>query len=200
MNLFERMLLVSYENRSSHIKSKKKLTLISSGLFMIICVINSPGLFFGLQNQKSFNSVTNTTVSSIVCTAPTIVGALRDLVGSLTRVAIPFVLQVVVSAYLIKKLLDVRHIVQHVSLKREYRYAFTIAILNAVYIIADVILLISLVFIYKYGYIQIYLPATSNASALASLGYDFATIVCVFIICDFLFFINLRAVSRKTLK
>jgi hypothetical protein len=158
-------------------------------------VINSPGLFFGLQNQQSFNPVTNTTILSTVCTAPNIVGALRDLVGSLTRVAIPFVLQVVINAYLIKKLLNVKHIVQHVSLKREYRYAITIAILNAVYIIADVILLISLVFIFKYGYSQIYLPASSNASALASLGYDFATVVCVFIICDCLFFINL--ISNK---
>ena len=80
------------------------------------------------------------------------------------------------------------------SLRKEYKFAFTVIILNIVDFVTDMPFLISTIFINIYGYSQSYVTTTSNEAAIASFAYVAAGVLSLFMYV-LLFFVNL--ISNK---
>jgi len=199
MVTLDRMICVFNTNRFKFINEKRKLFFIALGLFMSICAINVPNLFFSLQTQATYDMGTNQTTLNIECTATYSIRLIRDTLGSITRVLLPTVLSFVINSILICKLLNVRKRSGLArSLSKEHQFAFTIIILNFFYLVLELPILVSVVFVNLYGYTETFISRTSNESAIASFVY-----VCSYITTSFvyvsLFFVNLLSnrVFRK---
>jgi hypothetical protein len=144
------------------------------------------------------NQTSNVTIAMSQCVPiNSLVGIIRDTTNTMSRAALPLLLQAVTNVMLIIKLKSVSQMVtKSVLLKREKRFAFTITILNTLYICVNLITLTSTIFINIYGYNQTYVSTSSYESALASLIYVFVNLFGLFFNCDLVFFINL--LSNKT--
>ena len=194
---FDRLLFMSYtnigayNNRPLNQKDTKKLTKITFILIIIICIMNVPNLFFHLENETYLKNTTNQTTFIPACTASPLITSIRDIFSSAFRVVIPAGILVVISIILVYKLLRLKINVTTMSLKREYKFTFTIIVLNIVFILSDILILLGLVFINIYGYNQTYISTTSNASAVASFFYQCSVALNLFIIACLVFLVNL---------
>jgi hypothetical protein len=172
--LFDRMILMSKKMKSlaasEDVFKMKKVSIIISALFAIVCVINLPNLFFYLQSQTFFNPLTNSTIVYVSCTASTTMLLIRDTATIFSRVVLPLVSEVVINTILIRNLFKLNKITTTVSHNREYRFAKTIIILNVIYGFSNCILATTIIFINIYGYNQQYISTTSDESAIASLA------------------------------
>ena len=188
--------LKDYNNtdRADHTLKKKKLSLIILGLFLAICVLNSIGFFYHIETQTVFDQTTNNTiiVSSTCSPWTPLIGIIRDSVVAVSRVILPLILLVITNILLVRKLLKVKNVLTtSISLRREYKFALTITILNFIYAFSNLVSLVSLVLINVYGYNQTYVSTTSDESAIASFVYICANLFATFTNCDLLFFVNL---------
>ena len=167
---------------------------------MIICVINSPGFFYSLQDEKKFDIATNRTITTLVCSSSPVVIILRDMIHLTFRAVIPAAVQTVANILLLRKFLKAKRLITAttISMKREKRFGFTVLILNTIFIITDVVAVSSVIFLEIYGYNQTYISTTSNESAIASLSYVCTYMFVWLIMCDMLFFINL--LTNKTFR
>ena len=129
----DRVILVSYNKNSSQIKNTKQISIATLIILIILCLINTPGFFFILETQISIDPSTNRSINSTACNplAPTI-GLVRDLIGVLSRVILPMIITIITNIYLISKLLQLKINVRTLSLKREYKFTFTIVVLNCI--------------------------------------------------------------------
>jgi hypothetical protein len=176
---------------SEDVFKMKKVSIIISALFAIVCVINLPNLFFYLQSKTFFNPLTNSTIVYVSCTASTTMLLIRDTASIFSRVVLPLVSEVVINTILIRNLFKLNKITTTVSHNREYRFAKTIIILNVIYGFSNCILATTIIFINIYGYNQQYISTTSDESAIASLAYVCANMLVIFINCDLVFFVNI---------
>ena len=104
-----------------------------------------------------------------------------DSISSLFRVVLPIVIQTVISCILIYKLSVLKINVTTLSLKKEYRFTFTMVIINLLFIFSQLLLLIGLIFTNIYGYNQTYISTTSNESAVSSFFQTCAILCSTFI-------------------
>ena len=198
----DRMILMSYNNiasynrRSPLLKDRHKMILYVGGLALIICLLNFAGFLFHLETQTQIDLMTNKTLTSLHCTSTPMIVLIRDLIPMLFRVIIPLIIQIVISIILVIKLSKLKINVRTLSLKREYRFTFTIIFVNFIFIIADLFLLISTILINIYGYNQTYVSTTSNSSAVVSFVYICSVFGEILMRYDFLFFINLFTNSK----
>jgi len=176
---FDRVILMTYANRAdynnrpTHLKEKSKLIRIVLILFLVILTINMPGLFFYLTPQTTtIDPITNLTkVLSPQCTATNLIVIFRDSVVMASRMVLPLIIQLALSAYLIYKLLKLEINATTLSLKKEYTFTLTVVIFNMIFILSDGITLTTTVLINVYGYTQTYVSSVSNESAIASFAY-----------------------------
>ena len=195
---FDRLLLMSYQNLTAYnnrfLNTKKKTRIIKILLIMVavLMVINSPGLLFHLETNKVImNNQTNETSITTECKSTPLLSMIRDVVAGLFRVVFPIIIQTVISFILIYKLSRLKINVTTLSLKREYKFTFTMIILNITFIVSEVLIFLGLVFINIYGYNQTYKSTSTNASAIASFFYACSIMFGTFISTNLLFFINL---------
>ena len=179
----DRLLCVYNISRFKFINDKRKLLLIALGLFVTIAAISVSNLLFSVQIEAAFDSTINQITQNRVCTANERVKLVRDTLGTITRIILPVILPFVINALLIYKLVTFRHMAGiSRSLRNEYQFVFTIIIFNCVCFIMEMPVLISVIFVNKYGYNETLISRTSNASAIASFAY-----VCSYITGSFLF-------------
>lgn len=176
-------------------------------VIIIICIINIPGLFYYLNKETIINPLTNQTNSvNLSCTSSSFVSFLTNLIYILSRLVIQFLIKLILTMILIYKLSKLKINVTTLSLKREYVFTFTIAILNMISIVSDVFVLITSIFNKIYGYNQTYISLTSNQSAIASFVYICSVVSSLFFLVDFLFVVNVitnrsfRKEARKLFK
>jgi len=194
----DRLLLMSYENLAAYNNrflnnnNKVRLLKILVLIVVVLSVVNSPGLLFYLETDMViFNNLTNQTSVTIQCTSTPLISLIRDFITSLFRVILPMIIQTVISCILIYKLSVLKINVTTLSLKKEYRFTFTIVIINLLFIFSQLLLLIGLIITNIYGYNQTYISTTSNESAVASFFHSCAILCSLFINTNLLFFINL---------
>ena len=202
MVTLDRMLCVTYLNEFKFIKDKKKLSLIIAGIFIVLCLINAPNFVFKLETQTEFDMFTNQTITRKVCISSKLISTIRDGLAVSMRIIIPLILQAVMNSILIYKLFKTRHNINMPrSLRKEYKFAFTVIILNIVDFVSDMPFLISTIFINIYGYSQSYVTTTSNEAAIASLAYISSGVLSMFMYV-LLFFVNLifNKVFRKEVR
>ena len=176
----DRMLCVFplLSNKFMFIQSKRILSGIVTGLFLAICLLNVSNLFFHLDLQTG------------MCTSHTFVILLRDLTAIVTRIVIALILQLVMNTILIYKLIKARkNLHMPVSLKKEYKFAFNVIILNGVFIVTELPLFVSSILINIYGYNQTLISHASNEAAWASFAYVCSVLFATFFYVS-LFFVN----------
>lgn len=164
MLTFDRMLCVSYLNRFRFIQNKRILSLIVLIMFLIIAVLNISNLFYTFE--------TNADINMNICKATALIALIRDTIGVSMRIIIPLILEVVMNTILIYKLIKAKkqvHITRPIN--KEYKFAFTVIVLNIIFIITVLPVAINTVLINKYGYNQTFISTTSNESAIATFSY-----------------------------
>ena len=189
---FDRMYLVLDSTRSERPLNTKRNLLIALGLFLILCGINFFGFFYHLETKTSFSPNTNENVTVILCTS--IYGLERDLIHIIARAVVPLILQTCTNIILVYRFYRIKNMVTSafsISLKREFRFAKTIIILNGIFIISDMLALGIHLAINVYGYNQTYISTMSNQSAIASFVFVCAFQFVIFMVCDVLFIVNL---------
>ena len=187
MTTLDRLICLTYPNRFEWIKDPRKLTVAALGLFLGLVLINLPNAWFKLETQTT-NAANET---SLLCTANANIVGLRDLIGVSMRFAVPLVFEVLLNVVLIYKLTEQKHKLRIRSrdMTREYRFAFSILILNALYIVTETPNFVMTIYVSASGYNQASEP-TTRVQALASLIYYF-TLVLILFRCDCLFLVNL---------
>jgi hypothetical protein len=171
--------LVSYDricafkvDYSTHfLNNRKHLEIVLFLIFLISCFAQVFNLFFYLESQTQYDSARNVTQTITVCTAPKIIQSMRDIFSALARIILPIILQTIFNCILIVRLFKFRK--NHdPALKKEKRLAFTVIIFNVIYILGEVPLMVTSVFINIYGYNQTnYISTSSDESAIASFAY-----------------------------
>ena len=86
------------------LKDKKKISLILLTLFVTTLVLNSPNFLLSLAYVSAFDSQTNQTQVSVVCTATSSILLIRNMIVIVFRIVLPLILQIIFSALLIYKL------------------------------------------------------------------------------------------------
>ena len=187
MTTLDRLICLTYPGRCKWIKDTRKLTVAALGLFLGLVLINLPNAWFKLETQTT-NAANET---SLLCTANANIVGLRDLIGVSMRFAVPLVFEVLLNVVLIYKLAEQKHKLRIRSrdMTREYRFAFSILILNVLYIVTETPNFVMTIYVSASGYNQASEP-TTRVQALASLIYYF-TLVLILFRCDCLFLVNL---------
>ena len=130
----DRVILMTYENRTAYnkrsprLRESAKLFWIVLGIFVALCLINILNLFFELVPQTTTRDLimNTTTIVGAQCTAIAWVSILRDTTLIVFGIVTPFLIQLVLSSFLIYKLIRLNAIT--LSLKKEYTFTLTIVI------------------------------------------------------------------------
>jgi hypothetical protein len=193
MATFDRLIFVlyNYRNKLIFFKRTKNLTCIVVVLFAFILFLNIPNLFFHLEHN--FNNSSNSTLTMLECTSSRQVVLLRDFVTIIMRIFLPLLLQIFMNSLLIHKLFKSKKDSNvTLSLKRENKFAFTIIVINSLYIVIELPLLGTIIVsdLFGYAYDWSFISTFSNESSFLSFVY-----VCSIVISHFvqvsLFFVNL---------
>ena len=188
----DRMLCVTSPSRFKIIRSKRRLSFIVLGLLAAICGINSPNFLFSLQTKAIYGPGTNQTSFVTECTASKQVTLIRDILSTVMRVIVPIMLRSGMNAVLVYKFVKARHSMSlpHALLSKEFKFAFTVIVMNVIYFVVELPVVFSVIFVNLYGYNETHISTTSNESAIASFVY-----VCSFVVSSLvyvsLFFVNL---------
>jgi hypothetical protein len=189
----DRYLCVAFHQKLNFLlKSKKKLSYGLVGLFIFICAINVPNLFFTLEITKS-NTSSSTTEPKIQCDSTPLINQIRNIFISIFRIFLPLVLQIVFSILLIYKLFKVRRTVMaNQSMDKEYKFARIILWLNLMFLITETPFLTTTLYFSVIKEIPKY-PIDSSATnivALMTVIY-YATLIFSLYLFGSLFFVNL---------
>ena len=142
----DRMLFITYPHRFKFLKKKSLLCLVCGILFVAICLLNVPNLW--LTVVRADNS------STALCTSmqPNLV-LVRDLIAQCMRTVLPVLIEATLNAFLILKLLQSRRNLNvRRSLQRDYKFAFTITVLNAAFLVTHLPLVASTLYLNALNY------------------------------------------------
>ena len=177
MAAWDRMMCVTFPNRFKFIYERKFLCSSASILFIFVSLINTPNFFFKIITITS--SVDNSTQIFCTTSIKNLV-LVRDSISQLMRTVLPFILELILNVILIYKLIQSRkraHLIG--TLKREYKFAFTIVILNFTFILTSLPLLISIVYLNLLNY-QFKSQTSSETLFIANFFYSIAILFASF--------------------
>ena len=194
---FDRMITISYPYRFKRIRKRDMLSKFVLGLLLAITLVNTPNLLFSvvITETRVFNATTNQSkvvnvAKACTCKFSSTMSVVRDLIAQLMRSALPIVLECVLNTLLIYKLIISRkNLTMQRSLHKDYKFAFTIVMLNAFFFITQIPLLISLVYLNVLNYQQ---PSAVPSKNLI-LAYFLYIVAAVFASCMYstVFFVNI---------
>ena len=177
MAAWDRMMCVTFPIRFKFIYERKFLYTAASILFIFVLLINTPNFFFKIITITS--PVDNSTQIFCTTSISNLVLA-RDAISQLMRTVLPFILELILNVILIHKLIQSRkrtHVIG--SLKREYKFAFTIVVLNFAFILTSLPLLISIVYLNLLNY-QFKSQTSSETLFVANFFYSIAILFASF--------------------
>ena len=185
----DRTLCVSLSNRLKFIQIRKNMLMFMLAMFAVVCALNSPNFFFKLEYDVSFNYTSNKTVSiNVRCAATKLITNIRDTIAQLIRTVIPIILQIILNTILIYKLIQTKKQVNiSRSLQKEYKFAFTIIMLNFLFIITQAPLLIFTIYI---NFIAQQSNIDSKQMAINNFASIVSTLFSTYLFFS-LFFVNL---------
>ena len=193
---FDRMITISYPYRFKRMRKRDMLAKFVLGLLLAITLVNTPNLFFSVAivETRVFNATTNQSVVVNVarhctCKFSSTVTIVRDLIAQLMRSALPIAVDFVLNTVLIYKLIMSRkNFTMRRSLHKDYKFAVTIVMLNAMFFITHIPLLISIVYLNVLNYQQPSAVPTKNLI----FAYFLYIVAAVFASCMYttVFFVN----------
>jgi hypothetical protein len=187
MVTLERIAFISQLSLAKFVKNKKTLGMVLVGLFAFNLITNIPTLLF-----KVINDETNQTVKYITCTSTSTVVLIDNINASTTRLFLPIILQIVLSIVLIIYLKKNKNKYNNNSspvFKNEYRCAFTVVILNLIYIVTQIPFMILKIYFSILDIIPNY-PLTAGISrslAIGTLVYFCTMSLSLYMFCSLLF-------------
>ena len=183
----DRMICITYPRKYKLFKKRHILTLTVLGLFMTICLLNIPNLFYQVIDNTSKNETKLCTPSS-----PFVI-LIRDTIALLMRTALPIVLEFFINISLIYKLIKSRRNLNlKRSLRRDYKFAFTIVMLNVMFLITNVPFFVTClysmamgyervdvnsIFKLRYGYVSFWLFLTAIVSSYMFVSVFFVNMM-----------------------
>ena len=187
MAAWDRMMCVTFPTRFKFVYKRKFLFASVLILLIIILLVNSTNFFFQVI---VINSPINNSTQIFCTTKIENLLFVRDMISQVMRTALPFVFEFIFDTILIYKLIESRRKVHiHGSMKREYKFAFTIIILNFAFILTHLPLFISIVYLNILNY-QFKQQSSSETIFLANFFYSIGTIFSAFMPTS-TFFVNL---------
>ena len=181
----DRMISIKYLNTVNFIKQRKTLACIVGVLFTVICVINSPNLAFSVIRSQTNNQ-------TLVCSCTnSVVVIIRDLIAQVMRTILPSLLDFVLNMILIHRLVQARYNINiKRSMKREYKFSFTIVMLNMTFFLTHTPLLISIIYLNVLNYGQSSASVPTKTLVMAYFLYIVAAVLasCMY---GSVFFVNL---------
>ena len=191
MVTMDRMLCVCLINRFKFVHDKNKLLLIVLAVFAIICCIYMPSLFFHLESRTIFDAKTNETLITYDCTAPKSTVVIRDMLAVGFRIVLPRILHAVMNTVIVYKLFEHKHrMLINRPLEKEFRFAFTIVVLNVMLFVTELPFIGSVILMNVYGYGQTYAYSTNDESAIFSF-VNVCSLVMSSLFFVAIFFVNL---------
>ena len=181
----DRYLCVKFNKKLNFLlNDKKKLSLIFLGLFIIICFINAPNLFFRISLDDE---------SNVKCDSTPLINQIRNMIISIFRIILPIIFQIVFSALLIYKLFKVRsNVNRNQSMEKEYKFARIILWLNLMFLITETPYLLTTLYFGLLGIVPQF-PLDENTShslAIATLVF-YLTLCFSLYLFGSIFFVNL---------
>ena len=152
---FDRMISITYPLRYTWTKNRKLLTQLLFGLLLVISLMNVFNLMFSVV-EVTTNIGANVTYTTKICTCKiSIIGTIRDIISQIIRTVLPILIEFVLNTVLIYNLIKSRsNLSLQRSLYRDYKFSFTIVMLNLTFFITHTPLLLSLVYINSLNYYQ----------------------------------------------
>ena len=191
----DRTISITYPHRFTWHKDRAMLVKIVIGLLLVISVLNVPNLIFSVVVVKMPISQ-NLTLLTRMCSCKYLyVAVISDFVSQLIRTALPIVIEFALNIVLIYKLVKSRsNLSFQRSLYRDYKFSFTIVMLNLMFFITQTPLLISLIYLNSLNYYAAFY------SADLFLAYFLNVLATLFASSMFvsLFFVNLAFNKRFT--
>ena len=188
MATLDRMICISFPHKFAFIANKKKLAYIALAIFSIICLLNVPNLM--LRLHTSLDATTNSTI--VVCTTNLKVLAFRDMSGLVLRYVAPFLLLIIFSTILVCKLVRQRTKSISRDMSREYRFAFTVIVLNVLYFLTESPNFILTMYLAMEGInpMSQTIVVTNRREAIVNIAYS-CSLELIALRCTCLFFVNL---------
>ena len=170
-------------------------TAIYLGLIFFLLVFNAPNLFFNLSSVSTYVLVNNQTINYTSCTSIKSIILITSSEISTIRIFLPIVLQTCLSVVLIRFLYKNNDKYNNNASPRftnEYRYAFTIVILNIVCLFTEIPYMINTIYFGALGVTPTYPlnPNTSRSMAIAMFIYACTFSLSSYMYCS-LFFVNI---------
>ena len=171
MITLDRTICVTFPMKFRFITDKRTLTWIALSILGVITLLNAPNLWLRVQTQTLKNPITNKTSLNVQCTTSANIVSFKDLIGTIVRFCIPLVLELLFNTVLIYKLIKQRkQVCVSRDMKREYRFAFNIVVLNVLFFITETPNFILTIYMSVMGYSQPNVVITRNV-AIANLAY-----------------------------
>ena len=185
MTTLDRVICLTYHhNKFKWITDTRKLSRVALGIFAGLVLVNSPNAWFKLQLEAIAANKTK-----LVCTTnPTIV-RLRDLLGVSMRFAVPLVFEVVLNVVLVYKLIEQKKCVRSRDMAREYRYAVSVLVLNALYLATETPNFVMTIYLSASGFHEATV-VTTRFQALMGTAYTYSVVLILYR-CACVFFVNL---------
>ena len=185
----DRAICISFPHRFKFLTEKKFISCILIFLFVIICGLNVPNLFFKLGTQIIF--ISNETSNNTICGSSNDIILLKYTIIIVMRIVIPILLTVFLNIVLIHKLFVSRSSLNITrSLKKDYQFALTVIMLNFAYILTETPFLWGTINIYLFNNEEINKEESLEALTNAKLIF-----ICTFMLSTYMFgsvfFVNL---------
>ena len=184
MVALDRMMCVTFPTRFKFIYKRTFLFTTVLILFSLVLLANSANFFFKII---TVNSLANNSTQIFCTTKIQNLLLVRDIISQLMRSILPFLFELILNAILVHKLLQSRRRANlHSSMKREHKFVFTIVILNFTFILTNLPLLISIIYLNLLNY-QFKSQTSSEAIFVANFFYSMAAIFSSFMPASTLF-------------
>ena len=143
----DRTMCISYPKKFKFLSNKIIISWAVVAIFILICCLNIPNVFFRIGNQTTF--IANVTSNRTICGASDEIVLLKYTMIVVMRIILPIILTIILNIILIYKLMQSRRRTDMKrTLKKEYHFAFTIIMLNFAFIITEAPFIFGTMFMY----------------------------------------------------
>ncbi len=184
---FDRMISITFPHKFSCIKDRPFLTKILLGLFVFISLMNV--LDFTLRVNET-PSTGNQSIATKSCSASNkIIGIIQGGIIQMMQTILPYIFVFGLNTILVYKIIESRNNLSiRRSLYRDYKFSFTIVMLNLIFFITQTPLLISSIYFAVLNYQQL---ASSTVKYLFNTFFQVNAFFFASCTISSVFFVNL---------
>ena len=148
MLTLDRTISITCPHKYPWVKNRRILAQIIGAMLLAFCGLNALNFTFGVRIVNNLSGNQTQQILSKSCTCKfKIVVILRDLIAQFARTVVPLCLEMALNSVLIYKLIKSRqNVAIQRSMYRDYKFSFTIVMLNILFFITQTPLALSFVY------------------------------------------------------